>query len=335
MTTRINTVHKVWLSLRSNKSKWLLPSFLAVILFIPILLGEFWVIVATEIAIMSLFALSFNLLYGYTGRLSFGQAAYLGMGGYISVLLYQHTDTNFFICAIAGVLAGGLWALLTGLVCNRLSGIYFAIMTIIVAQTTYFIAYEWVDLTRGVMGLQVAPPAMLRSVLNYYLYTLVIVIPAIVALWFLVHSPFGSSLKCIRDNRERTLYLGIDVMKHYHIVFVISGLYAALAGVLWAPFNRTMSPMYCGVMKSGDSVFMALFGGAYTFGGPILGAAVWTLLDFLVSHLTKYWYLFMGIIVILIILFMKGGILGTLEEKFKASKWGSTKKVLPTKDGTP
>jgi len=332
----MDTIHKVRLSLRSNKPRWLLASFIGVVLLIPILIGdEYWLNVATEIAIMSIFALSFNLLFGYTGRLSFGQAAYLGMGGYAATLLYLNTDINFFICGIIGFLAGGLWALLAALIANRLSGIYFAIMTIVVAQLTYSITYEWVGLTKGAMGLQLTPPAILQGGLNYYLFTLAIVIPAIVAFWYLVHSPFGRTLQSIRENPERTAYLGINIMKYYHIVFIIAGLYASLSGVLWAPFNRTMTPGYCGMMKSADSVLMVLLGGAYTFAGPVVGAAIWTLVEIFLGGITEYWWLFMGITVILIILFMKGGVWGTLEEKFKASRWGLAKKVLPTKEDTP
>jgi branched-chain amino acid transport system permease protein len=313
-------LERLLLSLRF-RNRWWWISTMTVLLFIPTLLGEFWVNVATEIVIMSIFALSFNLLFGYTGRLSFGQAAYLGVGGYTSVILYNQTNASFFICAVVGILAGGLWALLAGLVCNRLSGIYFAIMTIVVAQATFYIAYEWYDVTGGSMGVQVSPPAAIRSGVGYYLYTLALAVPAILALWHLIQSPFGRSLKCIRDNADKSLYVGIDVKKVYLIVFVIAGLYAALAGVLWAPLNRTMTPGYCGMMKSGDSVFMAVLGGVYTFLGPIVGAVIWTFIDVFISRITQYWFLFMGLTIMLVVMFMKGGILGTIESRLEGFKY--------------
>ena len=305
---------------QSKRAKWLLVPLLAVLLYIPTQVGEFWIHVATEMAIMSLFALSFNLLYGYMGRLSFGQAAYLGVAGYALILLYKHTQMNFAICSIGAILIAGLWALLAGYFCTRLSGIYFSIMTIVVAETTFYIAFEWYSFTNGPNGLQMMPPEILRDELNYYVYTLTIVIPAIITFWFLVNSPFGRSLKCIRDNADRTPFIGIPVRKHMILAFVIAGLYASLAGVLWAPFNRGVSPWYCGMMKSGDAVFMGVLGGIYTFAGPILGAVIWTFMDTLISGITEYWPLTIGSVMLLIVLFSKGGILGTLQEKMKGSR---------------
>ena len=317
----MDTVYKVLSHLRSNRPRWWMVLLIAVLLFIPTRFGAFWIQVATEIAIMSLFALIFNLLFGYTGRLSFGQAAYLGVGGYALILMYQHTHLNFAICLIIGVLIGGLWALITGYLCNRLSGIYFSIMTIVVAEATFYIAFEWYNFTGGPNGLQITPPAILQDSLNYYLYTLVIVIPAIVAFWYIVNSPFGRSLKCIRDNPDKTPYIGIPMRKHMLIAFVIAGLYAALAGVLWAPFNRGVTPWSCGMMKSGDAVFMGVLGGVYTFAGPILGATIWTFLDVFISRLTEYWFLAMGLVLLLIVLFMRGGILGTVQDKLTGFRW--------------
>jgi len=333
--TPVDVVGNVLSRLHSNRSKWWMLLLLAVLLFIPTRAGEFWIHVATEMAIMSLFALSFNLLFGYTGRLSFGQAAYLGVGGYALVLTYQHSDMGFLMCSIIGVLMGGFWALMTGYLITRLSGIYHAIMTIVVAEATFYITFEWYSFTGGPNGLQITPPAFLQDSLHYYLYSLVIVIPAIVGFWFLVNSPFGRSLKCIRDNPDKTPYIGIPMQKHVLIGFVIAGVYAALAGVLWTPFNRGISPWYCTMMKSGDAVFMSVVGGVYTFAGPILGAVIWTFLDVFISHLTEYWPLAIGCVMLLIVLFMRGGILGTLEDRLRGSRWGRIAKVLPMKVENP
>jgi len=296
--------------------------FLAVLL-LPVALGTFWVQVATEMAIMSLFALSFNLLFGYAGRLSFGQAAYFGAGGYAMLLLHQYSTANFVVCFIFGILVGGLWALVAGYFCNRLSGIYHAIMTIVVAEATFYIAFEWYDFTGGPNGIQITPPAILRDPVNYYLYTLLIVVPAIVVFRRLVRSPFGRSLQCIRDNADRTPYIGVDVRRHMLTAFVIAGLYAALAGVLWAAFNRGISPWYCNMMRSGDPVFMSVLGGVYTFAGPIVGASLWTLLEVFVSKVTEYWPLTIGAVVLFIVLFMRGGILGTIEDRLRAARISS------------
>ena len=185
------------------------------------------------------------------------------------------------------------------------------------------------------MGVQVSPPAIIRGGVGYYLYTLALAIPAVVAFWYLVRSPFGRSLKCVRDNTDKSPYIGIDVKRHYLIAFVIAGLYAALAGVLWAPFNRTMTPGYCGMMKSGEAVFMSVLGGVYTFAGPMIGAVIWTFIDVFISRMTDYWFLLMGLIIVLIVMFMRGGILGTIQQRFEGSRWGHTRNVMAEEESAP
>lgn len=324
----MDAVGKAASLLRSNNSKWGLLLLAAVVLFIPTQLGPFWTGVATEIAIMSLFALSFGLLFGYVGRLSFGQAAYLGAGAYAMIIIYEHTNLGWGLSLIGGVMIGGLWALITGLFVTRLSGIYHAIMTIVVAELTFYITFEWRSVCGGSNGLQIFPPNILSGAVSYYVYTLAIVIPAIAVLWRLVHSPFGMSLKCIRDNPDKTPYIGIHMRKHMLIAYVIAGLYAALAGVLWAPFQFGISPWYVGMAKSTDAVMMAVLGGTGTFAGPILGAVIWTLLMVFVGRVTEYWPLFMGLMLLLIVLFMRGGVLGTIQEKLKGSRWKEMKRVF-------
>jgi branched-chain amino acid transport system permease protein len=317
------------LKLSTFKRRSLMLLLLALVLLTPTILGGFLLTVATEMVIMSLFALSFNLLFGYMGRLSFGQAAYLGIAGYALTLMSIHTHMNFFVCSIVGLLAGGLYALATSYFATRLSGTYLSIMTVVIAEGTFYLTFEWYGFTNGPNGLAISPPTFLLDPMNYYLYALAVAIPAIVLFWRLVNSSFGAALICIRENSDRTPFIGISLRKHMMVAFIIAGLYASLAGVLWAPFNRGISPWFCGMTKSGDAVFMAILGGAYTFAGPILGAVLWTLLDTFVSRITEYWPLTIGVIIILVIMFMKGGILGTLYEKVgrrsKVNRHGITK----------
>ena len=302
------------------KSKW----WLLLILFSivgPLALGTFWVHVATEVLIMALFAMSFNILYGHMGQLSFGQAAFFGVGAYGAAMMMTKTGAPFLVCLLAGTLVGGLWALITGFLCIRLAGIYFAIMTVVVSQSTFYIIFNWYSFTGGDNGIQgLLPPPVLQGPFAYYYFSLAIVIAAIIVYRVIFNSPFGLSLYCIRDNIDSSIFVGIKVRRHMHIAFVMAGIYAASAGVLFAPFKRSVVPHMCDWTTSGNAVFMGVLGGVYHLGGPILGAVVWTFLDAFVTGFTEYWPIIIGLILLLVILYMPGGILGLLEQRFRRSR---------------
>lgn len=321
--------------INSLKSRLWLVVVLVIVVLAPLVMPEYWVLMCTEAVIVTLFALSFNLLFGYMGEFSFGQAAYFGAGAYTAVLMISKVGAPFLLSIPAAVVIASLWALIGGFLCVRLSGIYFAIMTIVITQITFIIVYEWVPMTGGADGFRGgAPPEMLMGALPFYYFALAIVIPAIVAYWFIVRSPFGTTLRCMRDNAERTLFLGVSVRKHMLAAFVVAGAYAGLSGALFGIFNRGTSPFYCDFMKSGDPVFMTILGGAYTFGGPILGAVIWALLDYFASTITEYWPFLIGVLILLVILFMRQGILGTLEQGLRQFRQRQSNKAPPNKGST-
>jgi branched-chain amino acid transport system permease protein len=303
------------------RSKWWLIMSIALFAALPPVMGAFWVFVATEIAIMALFALSFSLLYSYLGQLSFGQGAYFGVGAYTVALMLTKTDINFFLCMLAGIFAGGVWALLTGYFVVRLAGIYFAIMTMVFAQVTFFIIFEWYSFTGGDNGIQgTAVAGILGQPVVYFYFTLAIVMMALTVFYLILNSPFGRSLRCIRDNTERATFVGIPVRKHMWIAFVIAGLFAGLAGALYPVFNRSVSADISDWVKSGDPAFMTILGGVYAFFGPMVGSFIFVLLDTIITSFTEYILLVMGLILALVIRFMPGGILGMLQEKVRGRK---------------
>jgi branched-chain amino acid transport system permease protein len=283
----------------------------AIFVLLGIVLGEFWVKVATEAVIMVLFAASFSLLYGQTGLLSFGQGAYLAVGAYGFALSVTKLGLAFPLCLIVGVVSAGVWAWLTGYLCVRLAGIYFAIMTVVVAQSTFYIIFQWYGFTGGDNGIQgLIPPGFLQEPRAYYYFTLIVAGSAYYVYYRIVGSPFGLSLRSIRENTTRAGFVGINVRRHTLKAFVISGLFAGLAGALFAPYTRSVVPQMADWMASGKAVFMGILGGASHLLGPLIGAMVWVFLDAFVSGFSVHWPLIIGLLVFLIVFFMPGGLMG-------------------------
>jgi len=300
----------------ANKGiRFSLALLLAIVAIIAgILFGRFWLHVATETLIMMLFAMSFSLLYGHTGLLSFGQAAYFGVGAYGFALALVRFHLPFPLCLVIGVVAATLWAWITGYICVRLAGIYFAIMTVVVAQSTFYILFQWYGFTGGDDGIQgLLPPPLLMHPRAYYYFTLAVVVAAFLGYARLIGSPFGLSLRCIRENMVRTQFVGIDVPNHRLRVFIFAGFFAGVAGVLYAPFTRTVVPQMANWLSSGNAVFMGILGGPSHLLGPLVGAIVWVFLDAFVSGFTEHWPLIIGSIVFFIVFFMPGGLTGLIE----------------------
>jgi branched-chain amino acid transport system permease protein len=210
----------------------------------------------------------------------------------------------------------GLWALIFGYFCVRLTGIYFAILTMAFGQLVFYIIFQWYSFTGGDNGIQGIPaPLLLQDAYAYYYFTLALVIAALIVMRFITNSPFGYTMRAIRDNSDRTRFIGINIRRYMLINFVIAGMFAGLAGSLWAPFNRSIAPDLANWAHSGIPVFMAVIGGPLGFFGPLVGSVVYTFLSAFVTGFTEYWPIVIGIIIIFIVLFLPGGILGTFQQK--------------------
>lgn len=293
-------------------------------LLVPLLPGRFWTVVATEILILGLFAMSFNLLHGYMGQISFGHAAFFGLGAYATGLLIRYFKGGgaaelgyfeFMLSLLAGPPVAALGALVVGFFCVRLTGIYFAILTLAFGELLYYIVFSWYSFTKGDDGVQgLLPPPFFQNEINFYYFTLLIVALALCLMWRIVNSPFGYILRTIRDNQRRTAFLGINVRAHMLANFVIAGAFAGVAGALWGPFQRSIAPGLLGWEQSGIAVFMALIGGAKFFIGPLLGSIVYTFLHAWVTIYTVYWPLTIGLVILAIVIFAPGGLLGLAKE---------------------
>ena len=298
-------------------------------LLIPLLPGDFPTVVATEILLMGLFALSFNLIYGYMGQISFGHAAFFGLGSYGAALLFRYFQMSggvigygqFFLSLLMALPVTALGSLVVGFFCIRLTGIYFAMLSLAFGELLFYVVFSWYSFTKGDDGIQgLMPPPFFRDPTHYYYFTLLIVTLAVLLLWRITESPFGYSLRMLRDNQKRASFLGIDVRKVMLVNFVIAGIFAGLAGALWGPFQRSVSPHLLGSMESGKAVFMSLIGGAAFVVGPLVGSIIYTGLNAYVTRFTVYWPLTMGLIILVIVLFIPGGILSVIETRLTKTK---------------
>jgi branched-chain amino acid transport system permease protein len=293
-----------------------------------------WVVpyksLATQVLIYGLFALGFNLLYGYTGLLSFGSAAYWGLGAYgTGIALAKLKVTSLWLALGAGLAAAVVGGAVFGFFCLRRRGIYFAMLTLAFAQLLYFVGFHMADWTGGDDGLRgIAVPAVVlpglripldRSVVFYY-FALVMVGLAVAALRRILDSPFGTVLQAIRENSDRAGACGYDISRIKHLSFVFSALFCGLAGSLDA-LRLTVVPIESlHWSTSGQVVIMTLLGGAGTFFGPFVGAGTFLVLEDLVSARTESWPLVIGLVFMAFVLFLPRGIWGTLTGNRAAPK---------------
>ncbi len=296
-----------------KKLAWVGLAFAAA-LVLPMFVGEFWVLVLTEILILGLFAVSFNMIFGYMGQLSFGHAAFYGVGAYTTGLLMVKAGVPLGLSLPASMITAGAVALVLGYFCIRLTGIYFAILTMAFGQLIFYIIFQWYSFTGGDNGLQgIKPPAMLDGAWSYYYFALLVVTAAVIMMWIISESPFGYTMRAIRDNTQRTRFVGINTKKYMLINFVVAAMFAGLAGGLWGPFNRSIAPDLCNWHQSGVPVFMTIIGGPTGFMGPLIGSVIYTFLMAFVTGFTEYWPLTIGIVITLVVLFMPGGVWGLVE----------------------
>ena len=300
------------------KRGWWLILLILAGLIAPHVISEFYLLILGEALVMSLFALSFNLLFGTMGQLPFGQAAFYGLGGYGMAMLLTKFQVNFWLSFIAGIGIAALIGLLVGLFCVRLRGIYFSILTLAFGQLIFVVIYKWHDFTGGDDGIQgVFPPEFLKDPTAYYYFIFFIFGLAAFILWRIIHSPFGYTLQAMRENSERTEFLGIPIARYQLIAFVISAAFAGLAGALWAPFYRSVAPSTLMWIKSGEPVMATILGGAGLFFGPVLGTFLITFIHAYLLGFTHFWPIIMGTLILIVIFLLPGGILGFIKEKLE------------------
>jgi branched-chain amino acid transport system permease protein len=281
------------------------------------LLDPYYTGMLTEVIIFGLFAMSLDLLVGYTGLVSFGHAAFFGIGAYAVVTLGVHWQVNVLLGLLVGVAAAAFAALLIGAICIRGTGVGFLMLTMAFSQLLYSLSLRWRAFTGGSDGMGgMDMPTYFGLSLNdpqtvYYL----VLICFIAGFWLLrrlVGSPFGHALIGIRENEQRMRAIGFSVQRLKLAAFIIAGAIAGLAGGLYAIYASFVSSDVLFWARSGEALVMVVLGGAGTLVGPVIGAAIFLVAKNLVSSYTQHWLLIIGSVFVACVLFFRRGIYGTL-----------------------
>jgi branched-chain amino acid transport system permease protein len=315
---------------KSNKN-WILGGIVLVALFaLPFVLaqfgktGEFWIWVTTEMIIMALYATSLNLILGFGGMVSFGHAAFFGVGAYTVALLMKKAGINLIIALIAAPCLAAVAAAIIGWFCVRLVGLYFAILTLAFGQLLYMIVFQAYTFTGGDDGIHGIPKPEFLTPVNYYILCLIIFLGCFLIMRMIVNSSFGLSIRLTRENVDRAKFIGINVRRYQLMNFIIAGFFAGIAGGLFTELNRFAQTEFLHWSKSGDAIFACLVGGMYSFIGPSIGSTVLIFLHILLQQmhqsLVEIWALFLGIILLSVVLFAPEGLVGLFEKVFKKSK---------------
>jgi len=296
-----------------------------ILLVLPQIVAPYQTILMSYGMIMAIAALGFNLLLGYSGLLSFGHSAYFGLGAYAVAFMVKYLHvTSMELFLVGGLVATLLVTAIFGVICVRYTRIFFAILTLALSQVVWSLAFKFFWVTGGTDGLRIPTPTILNGLVSvprnkiaflsttYYYYVLVVFLIFVALMWVIVHSPFGQTLQAIRDNETRAAFLGVRVRQARWIAFMISGGFTGVAGILWAPLNGLTTPDILYWPFSGEIVFLTVLGGFGTFSGPIVGAVVFNYLKTYAVGVTVYWQLSLGTVLIVLVLALPTGIMGTL-----------------------
>lgn len=306
--------------------------FAIIILILPLFISAYFQNIVMEIFIFSIFALSLNILWGYTGLPSLGHAAYFGVGGYtVGILMVNYGINNFWITGISGIFLATLVAAILGIPALRMAGAYFLLVTLAMGQLLYSVASKWRTMTAGDTGLGGItfpnlhlPWFTLNSHSFYYLVFVVFIICAFL-IYRIIKSPLGEALQGIRENEPRMRALGYNTWLYKYIAFIIGGLFAGVAGIFFAPFNGLMSPTHLAIATSTLVMLMVVVGSPSKPFGPVLGAAVVVILEHIAMiYVPDRWPLIFGAVFVLSVMFLREGLSVYLLKLFKKVDRGST-----------
>lgn len=272
----------------------------------------------SKVLIYGIATMGLNLLIGFTGGLSFGQAAYFGLGAYGAGMTLKYLAPSTPLAILVGTLVGGLAATIFGPLVMRRRGIYFAMITIAIGQLLYFVVVRWNNITGGEDGLagfgrqdlHLGKLLIPLTETNFYYVVLLCFTVAVIVMWGLLRSPLGHTWVAIRENRRRLEFLGVRVERYVWVAFAVAGCITAFAGTLNALLFNFTSPQDLHWILSGNFVIMIVLGGMHKFFGPLLGALIFVVAQDYLSSVTGNWMTFIGLIFVLIVLLFPNGLLG-------------------------
>ena len=307
-----------------------LPVILLFLVAAPWFLDTPIISLITKVLCFGLLAMSVDIAFGYTGLWTFGHAAIFGVAAYTCAILLKGADiTNFWLLALIGIVMAGIVSAIFAAVAARSSGLYFLLITFALGQLVYSVAVQWKSVTHGNDGLWGMPYPHIGFSLSsetYYYFALIVVVLCAIVLYRFTRSPFGYSLMGIRENEIRARTMGYDTRLRKIGGFVISGLFAGLAGILYLYFNGGIAPENVGMSASGMATIMVIIGGTGTLWGAFLGSAIVLLLQYYISLLTpNRWPIFLGAIFIASVFFARGGVFPWLVSLWrKVIRYGDT-----------
>jgi branched-chain amino acid transport system permease protein len=287
-------------------------SVLLLLALLPLFTGEYVQLVVSEIAILALFAASLHFITSVGGLVSFGHAAYFGVGAYTAGLLLSRLSVSMEAALVAGPVMAAALALVFGAFCIRLTGVYLAMLTLAFAQILWSMAFQsgWAGGDNGILG--VWPSAWASSKVVYYYVVLALAALSLIALARALFAPFGYALRASRDSALRAEAIGIDVRRQQWLAFAIAGAFAGLAGVLHAFHKGSVFPTVLSIPQSIDALVMVLLGGIQTLSGPVAGAAVYHFLQTEIMRATDYWRIILGAVILALVVAFPQGIVGYL-----------------------
>jgi branched-chain amino acid transport system permease protein len=311
--TRVIAIAAMWLALAA------LPYWM------PFIGG--YTALGSKVLIYAIATMGLNLVLGFTGGLSFGQAAYFGLGAYGAGMTLKYLAASTPLAIVIGTLVGGTAATLLGPLVMRRRGIYFAMITIAIGQLFYFVMVRWNEVTGGEDGLagfsrqpiHFGSAELPLTELNFYYLVLICFSAAVAIMWALLQSPLGHTWVAIRENRRRMEFLGIRVERYVWAAFAIAGFITAFAGTLNALLFNFTSPQDLHWILSGNFVIMIVLGGMRSFFGPLLGVIIFVVAQDYLSSVTGNWMTFIGMIFVLIVLLFPKGVLGIFNRRAEAA----------------
>ncbi len=296
--------------LRTPSFLWTAAVLLALLL-VPFFAGRFYVYILAVIFVWGLLAMSLNLLVGHGGAYQFHHGVFYGVGAYTAGLIITKTALPAWIGLCAGPVVAAFTGLVIGAFCVRLNKLYFGMLQISLGSLLWILALRWYGLTNGDDGIHGIPmPGLLSGSVPAYYFILIVVSACLGVMYLILKSPFGATLRAVRDNPQRCQAVGINVRRHQLLAIVIATFFAGASGVLFVVLEGSVFPDMLFWVLSLEIFIMCLLGGWFTFFGPMLGAAIMVALRTFVGSYTEYWTLILGVVLILLIFFLPDGIMG-------------------------
>ena len=300
----------------SRRSRTIIIIGVLVLSALPLYGSNFMQVLATDILVFCLFAASLHFLLGNGGLVSFGHAAYFGGGAYVAALLITHTNSPMELAFMLAPIGAGFAALVIGWICLRLTGVYFAMLTLAFSQLLWSLVFQWGEVTGGDDGLvNIWPAEWLKPVTIYFYFSLILCVGGILFMRHVAHTPFGYGLRAARDSERRAEATGINTKNVRCMAFAFAGIMAGLAGGLFVFSKGSVFPNELEIARSFDALIVVFLGGVKTLSGGVVGGAFFKGAEEILTRF-EYWRLAFGILIILIVIFAPQGIVGTIRKVF-------------------